>query len=91
MIGRGVMQCHAKAGLYFPDCYAYRGMKMCCAQGILACQYSSCKSYHNESVTYASVLCRWARPMMMIQFACYVVWLSAFQIFLLLFQVIFLC
>ena len=26
--------------------------------------------------------------MMMIQFACYVVWLSAFQIFLLLFQVI---
>lgn len=29
---------------------------------------------------------RWARPMMMIQFACYVVWLSAFQIFLLLFQ-----
>ena len=61
---------------------------MCCAQGILACQYSSCKSYYNESMTDASALCRWARPMMMIQFACYVVWLSAFQIFLLLFQVI---
>ncbi|KAL0035205.1 hypothetical protein WJX79_005983 [Trebouxia sp. C0005] len=29
---------------------------------------------------------RWARPLMIIEFGCYVVWLLAFQIFLLLFQ-----